>query len=592
MRNFTLLFALLLIWGFSSAQDTIRVSPDYTNGGALNKAIAANGPNKVYLLEVNGFYTLTSTIEFLRPEGDPDAYYHIVGEIPKSADDYMPVLQTGLTAENTPFQRMFTIKADVSFKNIFIVNQTTTGELGEYNMYVEDKVNLVVDGCMVDPIGRVSFIHGNGLLSTGTNMYVTNNTLLRQGDEFSPNGGHVFWGVFADTMYIENNSIISTDNNVIAGEEFVYNIKFLWFNHNTVAFHDVRLIEDRFLPGAYITNNLFYDLSTYVQQHGWAAIDPEHGSTGTYPVLATAARATIDGELEPLPSARTHLWNRNALYVSDAVQDEILGIAANNPDENQLWQFPVLWNEDVPHYFVTDWDEKGAAILANSRETKMFGSTDYPNFVEDNTWYDMNPNFVDPRIEEHSKDVASSALFWYRLNKLLGGENPDTQKSQFWDVDGWAGTSAAMYPTVWPRWNGAYTNEAFLNASTAGLPLGDLNAFPEQKAKWEAEKEGIMEHILSLNTGRYILTDVNETSIGVQESFRMYPNPVKDAVTIESKSVMKSLKIYNITGQLMLTKEINYTKINLDLSGLVKGVYVVEAEYKEGGRLTSKLIKK
>jgi hypothetical protein len=29
----------------------------------------------------------------------------------------------------------------------------------------------------------------------------------------------------------------------------------------------------------------------------------------------------------------------------------------------------------------------------------------------------------------------------------------------------------------------------------------------------------------------------------------------------------------------------------LDLSDLVKGVYVVDAEYKEGGRLTSKLIK-
>lgn len=133
MKKFTLLFVLFLTGALSYAQDTIKVVPDYTNGGALNKAIADNGPNKVYLLQVNSYYTLNSVLELIRPEDDESAWYEIVGEIPASENDYMPVLQTGLTPENKPFTQMFIVKANVSFKNIFIANQSTSGQMGDFS---------------------------------------------------------------------------------------------------------------------------------------------------------------------------------------------------------------------------------------------------------------------------------------------------------------------------------------------------------------------------------------------------------------------------------------------------------------------------
>ena len=57
------------------------------------------------------------------------------------------------------------------------------------------------------------------------------------------------------------------------------------------------------------------------------------------------------------------MWDRNSLFVSEAVQDILLGAALNDPEGPQYWQFPVLWNEDVPEYFVTDWADKGQDIL-------------------------------------------------------------------------------------------------------------------------------------------------------------------------------------------------------------------------------------
>lgn len=590
MRKILLTFALLAIWGMTNAQDTIRVAPDYTNGGAINKAIEQYGPNKVYLLEVNGFYDLNKTIEFLRPVDKPNAWYEIVGEKPKKTGDFMPIIQTGLTATNAPFDQMFTVKADVTIKNVFIANQAVNGQLGKFTCILRDKVRIKFDGCVVDPVGVTDFING-GDYCKGSEVYLTNNLILRQGDKYSPNGGHTLRDVYADTLYIENNTFISTDNALMSagGVEESKKVNFVWFNHNTVVFHDVSLLNSYYLPKTYVTNNLFYDLCTFVQQHGWAALDPDNGKTGTYFSQIKADTAYVNGQLETLPSNRINFWNRNLYFVSKAVQDTLLNAAVSNPSGNQYWQIPVIWNANVPHYFVTNWAAKGQTILNASREAKMFNSPNFPYFKEANTIYDVNPNFVDIRIEAFSKEVASSAMYWYRTNKLLAGTNPAIQKSQFWDVDGWAGTSAAMYPTVWPRWNGKYTNPQLLTASNAGLPLGDLNAFPEQKALWEKNKDRIADHIKSMSTEKMSLTGLKSNKI--VSSVRIFPNPMTNYVRIETGSPINNIKIYNANGTVVKEVKATESKVDVNVSDLSRGAYLVEVMFVSGDKFATSVLK-
>jgi hypothetical protein len=219
----------------------------------------------------------------------------------------------------------------------------------------------------------------------------------------------------------------------------------------------------------------------------------------------------------------------------------------------------------------------------------MYKSADFPKFREANTIYDVDPGFVDTRINAFTKDVASSGLFWYRMNHFLTGTNPAIQKSAFWDVDGWAGTSVAMYPTVWPRWDGRYTNPTLLTASNAGLPLGDLNAFPDKKAIWQANKVRIANHIKSLSTNKLDLTGLN--SYKMESSVRIFPNPVSDYMRIEAANPMNSVKIYSTAGSLV--KEINVTgdKLNINVSDLNKGFYLVEVKFVSGARFATNLVK-
>ena len=58
----------------------------------------------------------------------------------------------------------------------------------------------------------------------------------------------------------------------------------------------------------------------------------------------------------------------------------------------------------------------------------------------------------------------------------------------------------------------------------------------------------------------------------------LYPNPVKNYLTIENNHQIKSIKIYNQLGQKILAKEINNEKTDLDLSFISPGIYTIQIE--------------
>ena len=169
------------------------------------------------------------------------------------------------------------------------------------------------------------------------------------------------------------------------------------------------------------------------------------------------------------------------------------------------------------------------------------------------------------------------------------------QASQFWDVDGWAGTEPSAYPTVWPRWNGTYTNATLLTASNAGLPLGDLNAFPEEKAIYEYNRSKIEDHILGLNTDQ--MTDI-ELPVAIDEKqlaagVSIYPNPVNNILNIESTVAVNNVEIYSITGSLV--HKVNSSRMltqSIDISELAQGMYIVRLGFENGESFSSKLTKK
>lgn len=73
---------------------------------------------------------------------------------------------------------------------------------------------------------------------------------------------------------------------------------------------------------------------------------------------------------------------------------------------------------------------------------------------------------------------------------------------------------------------------------------------------------------------------VNE--VAESTSVSIYPNPAKDFVTINAPSTIKSVKVYNTVGQLVIEKSVKEISTKVSVSDLNTGVYFVTIETEKG----------
>ena len=80
----------------------------------------------------------------------------------------------------------------------------------------------------------------------------------------------------------------------------------------------------------------------------------------------------------------------------------------------------------------------------------------------------------------------------------------------------------------------------------------------------------------------------NSINIDDKNKYIVFPNPANDVLTIQGKNV-SSIKIFNIQGNIVLSKNVNNNK-KVDISILNKGMYLVELEDYFGFKINKKVI--
>lgn len=58
-------------------------------------------------------------------------------------------------------------------------------------------------------------------------------------------------------------------------------------------------------------------------------------------------------------------------------------------------------------------------------------------------------------------------------------------------------------------------------------------------------------------------------------SLKVYPNPVKDMLTLTNTSEITEVKVYNMIGQLVISKKLNASEAQISMAGLNAGAYIV-----------------
>ncbi|MHB8581613.1 MAG: T9SS type A sorting domain-containing protein [Ignavibacteriaceae bacterium] len=581
MKKLSILFMLLFLSASLFAQTYLDVQPGY---GTLNDAITKNQGNVIYRLQAGGWYTLNGEIE---NDGFP---LTIVGT--QAAAGQMPAtIQTATNADGTVLSTMFTVRGDISLKNLFIVNANTNNVVGN-GIFLDNSptsTRVALDSVTIDPVGGGS---GGAWFIQFANtprpkVFLTNSLFLRtgyHGSEFDGwffyfNGGPTNNGF--DTLYVENNTFMNLPlgweigaSGLAAGDSSV----FVWVNHNNFIFAKNWFLLSWGMMQYYVTNNLFVDYETFPCLKSWNSSFADADTSHDLSVICQDTMAN-DWQNGKLLSSRKLFVEYNSWYLDPRIQNIVTTWQYNNTKNND-GVTPLTPAQFFPLAYPAD----SAKV---NLESGFWNNPSFPGFKFGN-YFDNSgdPQFNDPKLYAFQDSLADWALpiaelYTWSFNSNNVNPLPSTRYNSYVCEDttyNWGN------PEVWPRVNASYKNPALLTASIEGLPLGDLNWFPDKKAIWENNKAEIMQHILSGDTSKIFITDVKQENGQKPTTFALsqnYPNPFNPSTVINysiSKSQLVTLKIYSILGQEVATlvnqeQSAGNYHVTFDASKLSSGIY-------------------
>ena len=109
------------------------------------------------------------------------------------------------------------------------------------------------------------------------------------------------------------------------------------------------------------------------------------------------------------------------------------------------------------------------------------------------------------------------------------------------------------------------------------LELMDVNSDNSLASSWQASSDA------TLNTTVLKSNEIN---------FKVYPNPTKENLTINSKQILQEIIIFNPLGQKIKEFQANFKTGQISISDLQKGMYFLSLKGINGARFSTKVFKK
>jgi hypothetical protein len=94
---------------------------------------------------------------------------------------------------------------------------------------------------------------------------------------------------------------------------------------------------------------------------------------------------------------------------------------------------------------------------------------------------------------------------------------------------------------------------------------------------------GMFSYVRPSEIGCDTIVNLNLRILEEPKSCDISPNPAKSMISISSEDYISSVEIYSTTGMLVMQKEINANRAELNIEWLVPGVYFIRLFSESGG---------
>ncbi len=455
--------------------DTMYVAWAHTNWtpriNALRSAIVGDtvagggraSLTRVYYLKMDGYYWEADDIA---NSGFP---LTIVGPPMSSlpTGHYPPIIQMADQREDgsTGANHILTAGDDVTLRNVWVTGRlTSSGAQTSYQpvLFNANNSTYIIDGCIFE------YSNFSLVVFTGANnkCYITNNKF--QNLQEKPvtqqwTGRGVSIWADQDTVVMENNTFFNLGFATFQMEGG--SASYLRFNHNTIVGLGRGIMSGSgdWWQNAYFANNLiingWWEGEGYQDMHG-SGRDPRAKFGGLFTI------GILPASYGPEQSRRIVI-SKNYAYLDPAIEAKY----------------------GTPDSIVRAWFIDPVSVLDYAAPYAVGGANNGHMYVGDTTWLTALPTGFTNYLQDAD---------WQKpLNNVTGATMVDSMWKFITNIRNGVtgGTTLFYHPTThytdqsWPLpYNFVYTDNTLMTAGTDGLPIGDLNWFPTQKATFLANQ--------------------------------------------------------------------------------------------------------
>ena len=419
-------------------------------------------PDRIYVLLKGGVYQNTEHIQ------NNGYALRIMGQTPDPADQYgfPPIIQLVTRADGSADSHILLAYGDVSMKNVYIIGSDEKGVQANYYQPIEFESNGA--RCVFDSVifERSNFAITAWQGAKNDEIFFTNckwYNLVERPITQQWTGRAISIWADQDSVVVENCTVDNVGFTVLQIEGGAAN--YIRFNHNTIINMGRGLTSAPWLREAYFGNNLlinpFFDGEGYVDYNPVGNPSRYNYFTGIFGFSSLPASYGLD-------AGRRIVFANTAAFLGQT--------------------------------FKTAWDDTVRIQPYASATTDSFFTYYSPSdpshpgqmVIQDTMWLNNYPNFT-------KFDTSNYPNMVQFIKDIRAGITPAPQWMQGLVVSG--------TDTIWtaPQWPAAqdfsYTDANLMAAGTDGLPLGDLNWFPDKHAQFEANKAADVESLQKLAGG-------------------------------------------------------------------------------------------
>lgn len=430
---------------WANPDGTVKVNALYNaiKGDTITGGARQN-ENRVYKLQKGGFYWITERIE------NQGFHLRIVGDTPgATAFDNPAVIQMYPRADGSVDGRIITGQSSVTLKNLWLTGRDYNGVQTYYQPIQMDASNsrFVFDNCVLEQtnFALIAFTGKNNDISY-TNCKFRN--LIGQPSTQQWEGRGISIWADQDTVIVENCTFFNLGFTAFQLEGGA--ASYIRFNHNTIVNHGRNVNTGNWFREAYFANCLIVNGFWHGEGHADLS-NPNRDPRATFSGLFS---------IGALPSQYGPEQGRRVVFANMAT-----------------WRDPKFTT------FYGDSIAKQYYVNAVTVEDFLDKYSEHMK-IQDTLWLAKEPG-----LPTYPSGIIDSMIL--NISDLRAGITPANQ--YFW--------MPTDYPTdvSWPLpENFAYTDATLKTAGTDGLPLGDLNWFPAQKATFEANKATYIKQIEDL----------------------------------------------------------------------------------------------